>query len=137
MLCLAVDAPIRCSLWPYISQSKVKCILVFMTCLASETEISTEYKNKIKFLITKLNKALNWGPDIMHILLELVLNCWVSFPAPHILNECHYLVQWIRQCNLCIRSNCYDPVIHFLEISNVNSSEPDISVIISFLSILN
>jgi hypothetical protein len=136
MLCLAVDAPIRCSLWPYISQSKVKCILVFMTCLASETEISTEYKNKTKLLITKLNKALN-GPDIVHILLGLVLNCWVSFLAPHILNECYDLVHWIRQCNFCTRSQCYDPVIQFLEISNVTSSEPDISVIISFLDILN
>jgi hypothetical protein len=86
------DAPIRCSVWQYISQSKVDCIPVFVTCLVSETEIATEYKNKTKILITKLNKDLNCGPDMVHILVGLVLNCRVSFPTQHILNECHDLV---------------------------------------------
>jgi hypothetical protein len=92
MLCLAVDAPIRCSVWQYISQSKLDCITVFVTCLVSETGISTEYKNKTKFLNTKLNKDLNFGPDTVHTLLRFVLNCRVSFLAQHILNECHDLV---------------------------------------------
>jgi hypothetical protein len=61
MFCLAMDTPIRCSVWQYISQSKVDFILVFVTCLVSETEIATEYKNKTIFLITKLDKDLNCG----------------------------------------------------------------------------
>jgi hypothetical protein len=104
-----------------------------MTCLVSETEISTEYKNKTKFLITKLNKDLNCGPDLVHILLGFVLNCPMSFPAQHILNECVDLVQCIWQRNLCTACQCFDPVIQFLEISNVTSTEPDISVVISFI----
>ena len=92
MSCLAPNTPIRCSVWQYISQSKVKCIPLFVTCLVSETEISTEFKNKIKFLITKLNKDINCGPDMVHILLGFVLNCRVSFPAQHILSGCHDLV---------------------------------------------
>ena len=92
MLCLAVDAPIRCSVWQYISQSKVDWIPLFVTCLVSQTEISTGYKNKTKFLITKRNKDLNFGPDMVHTLLRFVLNCRVSFLAQHILNECHDLV---------------------------------------------
>jgi hypothetical protein len=59
MLCLAVDTLIRCSVWQYISQYKVDWVPVFVMCLVSETEISTEYKKKAKFLITKLNKDLN------------------------------------------------------------------------------
>jgi len=77
----AVDTPIRCSVWQYISQSKVDWIPLFVTCLVSQTEISTEYKNKTKFLITKLNKDLNFGPDMVHMLLGFVLNCRVSFLA--------------------------------------------------------
>jgi len=92
MLCLAVNAPVTCSVWQYISQSKVDWTPMFVTCLVSETEISTEYKNKTKFLITKLNKDLNFGPDMVHTLLRFVLNCRVSFLAQHILNECHDLV---------------------------------------------
>jgi len=75
MLCLAMDTPIRCSVWQYISQSKVDCIPVFVTCLESKTEISAVYKNKTKFLITELNEDLNCGPDMVHNLLGLVLNC--------------------------------------------------------------
>jgi len=137
ILCLAVDVPIRCSVWQYISQSKVDWIPLFVTCLVLGTEISAEYKNQTKFLNTKLNKDLNFGPDMMHILLGFVLNCPGSFPAQHILNGHHDLGHWIRQCNVCTRSKCYDPVIQFLEISNVTSSELDISVIIQFLGILN
>jgi hypothetical protein len=134
---LAVGAPIRCSVWQYITQSKVDWIPVFVTCLVSQTAISTEYKNKTKFLITKLNKDINCGPDMVHKLLGLVLNCQVLFPVQRILNECHDLVHWIRQCNLCTRCQCYDPVIHSFEKSNDTCSEPDISVIIAFLGILN
>ena len=75
MLCLAVDVPIRCSVWQHISLSKVDWIPVFVMCFVSETEISTEYKNKTIFLITKLNKDVNCGPDTVHILLVLFLNC--------------------------------------------------------------
>ena len=92
MLCLVVDDPIRSSVWQYTSQSKVEYIPLFVTCLLLETEISTEYKNQTKLLITKLNKDINCGLDMVHILLGFVLNCRVSFPAQHILSGCHDLV---------------------------------------------
>jgi len=76
-----MGAPIRCSVWQYISQSKVEWIPVFVMCLESKTEISKVYKNKTKFLITELNEDLHCGPDTVHILLGFVLNCRVSFPA--------------------------------------------------------
>jgi len=52
MLCLAVDAPIRCSVWQYISQSKVDWIPVCdVSCIRDRNF------NKINFLITELNKT--------------------------------------------------------------------------------
>ena len=91
MFCLAVYITMQSGLYPCVCD--VSCIIpVFVTCLVSETEIATEYKNKTKFLITELNKDLNCGPDMVYILLGLVLNLGVSFPTQHILNECHDLV---------------------------------------------
>ena len=54
--CLAMDAVIRCSVWQYVSQSKVDWIHVFVMCLVSETEISTEYKNK-----TNTYTGISWN----------------------------------------------------------------------------
>jgi len=96
MLCLAVDATIRCSVWQYISQSKVDWIPLFVTCLASKTEISTGYKNKTKSLNHKTKQRhklwSRYGAYIAWVCLELssVISC-----TTHLL-----LVSWLGALNL-------------------------------------
>jgi len=113
----------------------------------------TKKKKRNKFLITELNKDLNCGPDMVHKLLGLVLNCRVSFPAQRILNEFHDLVHWIWQCNLLLCS-CdllsWNKQCHFLwtryqcyiiswypELDHIISCALEMKSMVSWLSFLN
>jgi hypothetical protein len=82
MFCLAVYITIQSGVDPRVCDE---------SCIADRNFRRVQKQKQI--LNHKTKQRPNHGPDIVHILLGLVLNCRVSFPAQHILNECYDLVQ--------------------------------------------